>query len=160
MAETARQHLAEIASDPAAFLAGQDDENAAGAPVTLPDGSVVPRLPGFTRWIWGGDGDGAFCGAIRFRWQPGGAGLPAHVLGHVGYTVVPWRRGAGHATRALALLLPEARRRGLPYLELTTDPANIASQRVIRACGGELVERFAKPAAFGGAAGLRFRIAL
>lgn len=132
------------------------DEKAEGGPVTLPDGSVVPRLPGFSRWIW----DGEFCGAIQFRWQPGGAELPAHVLGHIGYSVVPGKRGAGHATRALALLLPEVRARGLPYVTLTTDPANIASQKVIRACGGELVERFTKPAAFGGTTGLRFRIML
>src|SRR2546430_6881442 len=34
---------------------------------TLPDGSVVPRLPGYRKWIW----DGEFCGVIGFRWQPG-----------------------------------------------------------------------------------------
>ncbi|MBP0575839.1 hypothetical protein J8J27_34480, partial [Mycobacterium tuberculosis] len=47
----ARAHLAAIAADAAAFVASLDDPHARGAPITLPDGSVVPRLPGFTRWI-------------------------------------------------------------------------------------------------------------
>jgi len=35
---------------------------------------------------------------------------------------------------------------------------NIASRRVIEANGGKLIERFHKPAAYGGAESLRFRI--
>jgi hypothetical protein len=35
---------------------------------------------------------------------------------------------------------------------------NVASRRVVEANGGELVERFSKPAADGGAESLRFRI--
>lgn len=155
-AEIAREHRRKIAADAAGFLAGLEDEEAKGDPVRLPDGSLVPRLPGFVRWIW----DGEFCGSIGFRWQPGTSALPPHVLGHIGYTVVPWKRGAGRAQRALALPLPEAWRRGLDAVELITDPANIASQRVILACGGALVERFRKPAAYGEAEGLRFRIVL
>ena len=49
---------------------------------------------------------------------------------------------------------------GLPHVALTTDPENHASIRVIEANSGVLVERFAKPEAYGGAPGLRFRIAL
>ncbi len=48
----------------------------------------------------------------------------------------------------------------LPFVELTTDPDNVASQKVIVANGGVLVERFRKPQAFGGREGLRYRIAL
>ena len=55
--------------------------------------------------------DGEFCGSIGFRWQPGTSTLPPYVLGHIGYAVVPWKRGRGYATQALALLLPEARKR-------------------------------------------------
>ena len=154
--EVTRDHLARIAADPAAFLASLDDEKAEGPPIRLPDGSHVPRLPGFTRWMWDGD----LCGSISLRWQPGTSALPAHVLGHVGYGVVPWKRGAGAATRALALLLPQARARKLAYVELTTDPANVASRRVILACGGRLLERFAMPPAYGTAEGLRYRIDL
>lgn len=116
----------------------------------------MPRLPGYRRWLW----DGEFCGAIGLRWQPGTPALPPTCLGHIGYSVVPWKRGRGYATRALGLLLPEARREGLPYVELTTDAANVASRRVIEANGGVLVETFHKPAAHGGAEALRFRIAL
>jgi predicted acetyltransferase len=45
-------------------------------------------------------------------------------------------------------------------VELTTDVVNLASQRVITANGGVLVEEFTKPAAYGGAPSLRFRIFL
>lgn len=43
---------------------------------------------------------------------------------------------------------------------LTTSPDNLASRRVIEACGGRLVERFREPAAYGEAEALRFRIPL
>jgi predicted acetyltransferase len=52
--------------------------------VALPDGTMVPRLPGFWRWLW----DGEFCGSIQFRWQPGTPDLPPTCLGHIGYSVV------------------------------------------------------------------------
>ena len=42
----AREELAKIASDPQGFLDGHEDPQAAGGPVTLPDGSKVARLPG------------------------------------------------------------------------------------------------------------------
>jgi predicted acetyltransferase len=60
------------------------------------------------------------------RWQPGTAELPSYVLGHVGYSVVPWKRRRGYATAALAELLTQIPALGLPYLELTTDADNIA----------------------------------
>jgi predicted acetyltransferase len=153
---TAEKHLELIKEDSAAFLASLDDTDAKGEPIELPNGSLIPRLPGFTRWIW----DGAFCGSINLRWQPGSSALPPHVLGHIGYTIVPWKRGAGYAKCALMLLLPEARAQGLHYVELTTDPENVASQKVISAAGGELVGRFRKMAAYGETEGLRFRITL
>jgi len=156
-AAAAAEQLRAIALDPSKFVAGLHDPECKGAPVMLPDGSSVPRLPGYTRWIWDGD----FCGAIGFRWRAAGdSGLPAHVLGHVGYAVVPWKRGNGYATQALALIVPEAKAKGLAYIELTTDPDNIASQRAILKNGGAPIEHFQKPAAFGGTDGLRFRIGL
>ena len=150
----AREELDRIAADPQAFVASLDDREAKGSPITLPDGSTVPRLPGFRRWMW----DGAFCGSIGFRWQPGTAALPPYVLGHIGYAVVPWKRGRGYATQALALMLEEVRREGLPHVELTTDPDNEPSQRVILGNGGVLVERFRHPVY--GKEELRFRISL
>ena len=95
-----------------------------------------------------------------FEWQPGATELPPYVLGHIGFSVVPWKRRRGYATRALALILPEARKEGLAYVELTTDLTNVASQRVIEANGGRLVEQFNKPTVHGGAPSLRFRIDL
>jgi predicted acetyltransferase len=74
--------------------------------------------------------------------------------------VVPWKRQRGYATRALQLLLPHAKKEALAYIELTTDSDNMASRRVIEANGGKLIERFHKPAAYGGAESLRFRIHL
>ena len=56
--------------------------------------------------------------------------------------------------------MPYARAQGLPYVEITTDPDNIASQKVILASGGVLIEHFTKPAAFGNTPGLRYRIPL
>ena len=155
-ATAAREELEQIRADSEAFLAGMEDLEAKGPRVTLPDGSTVSRLPGFRRWLW----DGEFAGSIGFRWQPGTTELPPHCLGHIGYAVVPWKEGKGYATEALRLLLVEARLSGLPYVEVTTDPQNIASQRVIEKNGGTLVERFTKPPQFGGTLGLRYRVGL
>lgn len=153
---TAREELDQISKDPIAFVESLVDRQAIGPPVVLPDGSRVQRLPGYRRWLW----DGEFCGSIGFRWQPGTSELPAHVLGHIGFAVVPWKQGRGYATLALKTLLTDARAEGLTYVEITTDPDNMASQRVITANGGTLVERFAKPSQYGGAECLRFRIDL
>lgn len=73
---------------------------------------------------------------------------------------MPWKQQRGYAARALALLLPLARAQGLDHVEITTDAANLASQRVVTANGGLLVAHFDKPAAYGGARSLRFRIDL
>jgi len=152
-----RVELERIDADPVAFLAAQDDPEGSGEPITLPDGSVVRRLPGYRRWSWDGD----FGGMISLRWQPGTAALPPHVLGHVGYAVVPWKRRRGLATAALRELLPEIRGLGLPYVEVTTDVDNLASQKVITANGGVLVECFTMPAAYGpDSPALRWRIEL
>jgi len=154
--ERASEDLARIAADPQAFLAQQVDREARGPMIKLPDGTTVSRLPGYSLWMW----DGEFCGSIGFRWQPGTTELPPYCLGHVGYGVVPWKRGRGYATRALRLLLPYARAEGLAHIDLTTTTDNVASQRVIEANGGFLVERFQPPPAYGRDEGLRFRIVL
>jgi predicted acetyltransferase len=156
----AREILARIESDADTFLASLDDREARGLPVTLPDGTQGKRIPGFHRWMWDASADEPFCGSISLRWQPATTDLPPHVLGHIGYSVVSWKRNLGHAKSALAQLLIEARTIGLPFVEITTDPDNIASQRVICANGGVLVDEFVKPASFGSKPGLRYHIPL
>ena len=100
-----------------------------GPPVTLPDGSQVPRVPSLQHWIWDAadEGPGGFVGLINLRWNHGHAPLPPYVLGHVGYSLVPWQRQRGHGTRALGLLLPVARELGMGFIDLTTDPDNLPS---------------------------------
>lgn len=152
----AERQLAVIEADPDRFLASHIDPEARGEPITMPDGSRVPRLPGISLWIW----DGEFCGVANFRWQNGTCELPPHVLGHIGYSVVPWKRGRGYATAALGLMLRRARETGLEYVELTCDPENEASRKVIEANGGVFVERFTKSRQHGGKPGLRYRVEL
>jgi predicted acetyltransferase len=152
--EAAREELAEIGRDPDLFVERQCDREAKGPPITLPDGSRFPRLPGYRLWIW----DGEFCGAIGLRWQPETSELPPYILGHIGYSVVPWKRRRGYAKAALGQMLVRARDEGLSYVEITTDPDNLPSRRVIEANGGVLIERFTKPAQYGGREGLRFRL--
>jgi predicted acetyltransferase len=155
-AAAAQEELARIASDGGAFLSSLVDREGRGSPITLPDGTVVPRLPGYQRWMW----DGEFCGSIGFRWQPGTEALPPHCLGHIGYAVVPWKRQRGYATQALREVLSDAQAEGLRYVELTTRPDNLASQRVITANGGVLFEEFVTPASVGGHIEMRYRVDL
>jgi len=152
----AREELERIAADPDAFIASLVDKEATGGAITLPDGTKVPRLPGYRRWLW----DGEFCGSISLRWQRGTEALPPHCLGHIGYAVVPWKQGRGYATLALHDVLREAQAEGLRYVELTTTPDNVASQRVIQANGGVLVEEFVTPPALGATRQLRYRVNL
>lgn len=151
-----REQLEQIAADPAAFLREMVDREAKAPPIVTASGATVPRLPGYRKWMW----DGEFCGSIGIRWQRGTNALPAHCLGHIGYSVVPWKRNRGYATAALRALLPEARAEGLAYVELTTDPQNLASQRVILANGGVLVEHFVTGPEHRHKEQLRFRIDL
>ena len=129
------EQLAAIRENQAAFVAGLSLQ---GGTITLPDGDTVPKLPFIARWMW----DGEFCVSISLRWQEGTDALPPHVLGHIGYAVVPWKRNRGYATAALRQLLVEAKAVGLRRLQITTDPDNLASQRVIERNGGKYVDTF------------------
>ena len=129
------EQLTAIEVDAAGFIAGLVRQ---GGTIKLPDGTIIPKLPFIARWMW----DGEFCGSISLRWQKGTDALPPHSLGHIGYAVVPSKRGRGYASEALRLILIEARSVGLGRVEITTDPDNRASQRVIERNGGTFVETF------------------
>lgn len=154
--EAAQEELEQIATDPGRFVVSLVDREAAGPPIEQPDGSLTPRLPGYWKWMW----DGEFAGAVNFRWQPGTNELPSHVLGHIGYSVVPWKRRRGYATRGVAAILDDARAEGLTEVEITTDHDNVGSRRVIVDNGGVLVERFEKSGVDGPIASFRYRIDL
>lgn len=158
-AAAATEALARIEADAVGYLALTENLQGGGPPVMLADGSQVERLPSLTRWIWDTEDD-AFAGSINLRWALGHGPLPPYVLGHVGYTVAPWQRRRGHATRALGLMLDIAREQGLPLLIVTTDLDNGPSQRVITANGGVLEGEFDKGPVYGHKPGLRFRIDL
>ncbi len=54
--------------------------------------------------MWDAEG---FAGTIGLRGTADGGPLPPPVPGHVGYSVVPWRRRRGCATGALGAALAE-----------------------------------------------------
>lgn len=143
----APQELAAIASDPDAFLA---EIRGGSGRIRLPDGREVDRIPGPTRWIFAEDRpERPFIGSINLRWQEKDGrpilALPEHVLGHVGYTILPAFAGHGYATAALAAMLRVAHEAGLPEIIITCDESNHASRRIIEKNGGRLVETFVAP---------------
>lgn len=58
--------------------------------------------------------------------------------GHIGYCVLPAHRRRGYATEILRQSLVAARHRGVTKALLTCHETNVASQKVIEHCGGEL----------------------
>lgn len=148
MRNVAPEQLAAIAADPDAFLSGLIGR---GGKIRLHDGSEVDRLPDMIRWIIATDQpERPFVGSINLRWQEDNSGrpvteLPAHALGHVGYTILPEHAGRGYASAALAAVLAEVRTFGLPFLKITCDTRNLASRRIIEKNGGRFVESFVAP---------------
>lgn len=154
--EALGRELADLDEDHGAFIARLNDPLGGGRPIRLTDGTEVPRLPGIRRWMWDGD----YVGAIGLRWQPGTMELPPYCLGHIGYAVVPWKRRSGHATTALGQMLELARAELLPYVDIVTDLDNLASQAVVQANGGLVVEEFVTPPTSGSHPALRWRVLL
>jgi predicted acetyltransferase len=60
--------------------------------------------------------------------------------GHVGYKVRPTQRNRGIATAALRLALQRLRQMGVERALLSCNDTNVASARVIEACGGLRIE--------------------
>jgi len=154
--DAAQDQIKSIESNAASFVSSLDDPDAKAGPVTLPDGSKVPRLPSIRRWIW----DDGFCGHISLRWQPGTEDLPPTCSGHIGFAVVPWRQGEGLATAALVEILQEAKMAGLNYVEITASPDNLASLRVIEKAGGVWVSTYTADKSLGGQETSKFKIVL
>jgi predicted acetyltransferase len=155
------EQLSEIAADAHGFLAKLTVRGADTTPVSVL-GRDYPRVPGFTRWIWDED----FVGCIDLRWITGTAQLPTYCRGHIGFSVVKWKRRRGYAKTALGLMLEQARTAAsLPYVELVTTIRNDFSKRVILANRGRFIEDFDHFAELTGIASLvpdstRFRIDL
>jgi predicted acetyltransferase len=129
------EQLAVYRCDPAALI---DELTRQGGTIKTASGEH-PRLPSRTFWL----DDGEFCGSINLRFVPGSDELPPQVSGHIGYAVVPWKRGRGYATEALRLLLAVAREVGLRRVQIACDADNEPSRKVIVANGGVLERRFA-----------------
>ncbi|HEV2557760.1 MAG TPA: GNAT family N-acetyltransferase [Microvirga sp.] len=136
--DVSREQLAALRADPDAFLRDLTDPDGT---VTLADGTVMPRLPFALFWL----SDGEFCGSINFRFQRGTESLPPTCSGHIGYSIVPWKRRRGYATEALRLVLPVARREGFARVSVTCDADNLGSIRVIEANRGILTDRAPHP---------------
>lgn len=95
----------------------------------------APRLEGIVPstelWMVA---EGEFVGSIGLRHE-----LNELLLtwgGHVGYSVRPSARRRGHATRALAMMLPVAAQLGIDPVLVTCDTDNVASRRTIERNGG------------------------
>jgi predicted acetyltransferase len=63
-------------------------------------------------------------------------GLPLHLHGHVGYDIRPSARRQGHGRALLVATLREAYRIGVDPVVLSVHTDNVASLKVIEACGG------------------------
>jgi predicted acetyltransferase len=134
----AAAQLARIQQDADAFLASLSDFHGSGPLVALNDGSKVPRLPRARYWI----SDGEFAGDLSLRWQKGTSDLPAYCLGHLGYAVVPWKRGGNYASQAILQLAPLAQGLGLSWLDIAMGIDNRASRCVAENAGAIFLRQF------------------
>lgn len=151
--------LEAIQKDAAVFVESLIDLDATGGPIQLPDGSTVPKLPGYRKWIVSPITK-TFLGSYGFRWVKGSNELPPYCLGHIGYAVVPAHRGKGIASIGLKMLLEEVPDRGLDYVYIHCLPDNIASKRVIEKNGGVYLGVFVTTPGYGSVEELKYRIDL
>lgn len=120
-------------SDPDSFAAYVEAVVADSSPES-------PRPTGYVAattlwWIEGG----TYLGRIAIRHE-----LTPWLLeqgGHIGYDVRPAARRRGHATAMLRAALPVAAGLGITNALVTCDHDNVASRKVIEACGGVIEDR-------------------
>ncbi len=86
--------------------------------------------------------DGAAIGKIDLRL---GYVRNTYFGGNIGYEVEEAFRGNGYAARAVQLVLPLAKRQGMPYAIISCGVENAASRATILHAGGTLVETVAIP---------------
>jgi predicted acetyltransferase len=151
--------IEQIEQDAERFLSGLVDLDATGGDIKLPDGSTVPKLPGYRKWLVD-QSSKTFLGSYGFRWVKGSNELPPYCLGHIGYAIVEPHRGQGLATLGLKLLLQEVSDQGLSYVYIHCLPHNIASKRVIEKNGGEYLGIFVTTPGYGSVEELRYKINL
>lgn len=116
--------------DAADFTTWVDRLNANSTAVRT--GDLVPAT---NRWIVRGD---RYLGAIQLRHAL--TEMLAELGGHIGYHVRPSERRKGIASTALALMVAEAGRIGLPEVLVTCDDDNIGSRRTAESAGGRLTK--------------------
>jgi predicted acetyltransferase len=115
--------------DPAVFAAYTAAVRAQALGDTPRAASFVPSTT-----LWWGEGQ-EYLGRIQLRQRLNGALLETG--GHIGYDVAPEHRRQGHATAMLRAMLPVVRADyGLGHVLITCDTDNVASRKVIEACGG------------------------
>lgn len=93
----------------------------------LPDGHVANSL-------FVGDVNGVIVGRLSLRHSLNDVLLT--IGGHIGYGVLPGHRRRGYATEMLRQALLRAGDLGLGRILVTCDEDNVASRKVIEACGG------------------------
>jgi len=149
--------IRELEEDPSEHLSLFDDPQARALPYLLPDKTVAYAIPSLRRWIWNNATD-EYCGTISLRWQKNTTELPPHLMGHIGYCVLPSAQNKGYASFALRQVLRLALQQGLPFVYIVTNTDNQASIRVIEKNHGKLVETFTKPAMYGGSLAHRYKL--
>ncbi len=101
--------------------------------VVLPDGQVIPRVPGDVFWLVD---DMTFIGEIGVRYRLND--FLMKIGGHAGYGIRPAFQRQGYGKLILKLALDVLRERGVERALVTCYDHNLASAKVIEANGGLL----------------------